>query len=165
MEQEYFWKLYISGHGNLAARPGTSNHGWGVAVDVPTVQMAQLINKYGSAYGWQKRWSDAASEWWHFKYSPQHDKNKGEQPQSKPDAAYLTDREAKTRRELLRLRRKAKKAGGWDQIDPANFKKAKQCKDRIRAYRRGIKEAAQKHGWNKRYRVQRYRSLGRALNG
>src|SRR5262245_28028828 len=55
-EQVYFWNLYQSGHGNLAARPGTSNHGWGIAVDVPTVEMAQLINKYGASYGWQKRW-------------------------------------------------------------------------------------------------------------
>src|SRR5688500_10749736 len=26
-EQVYFWQLYQSGKGNLAARPGTSNHG------------------------------------------------------------------------------------------------------------------------------------------
>jgi LAS superfamily LD-carboxypeptidase LdcB len=33
-EQQYFWNLYQSGKGNLAASPGTSNHGWGLAVDV-----------------------------------------------------------------------------------------------------------------------------------
>lgn len=164
-EQEFFWKLYISGHGPLAARPGTSNHGWGIAVDVPTVQMAQLINKYGASFGWQKKWSDAQSEWWHFKYAPEHDQKKGEKPQLKPDAGYLTDREAKSRRELLRLRRKAKQAGGWDQIDPSNLKKASAAKQRIRAYRKGIKAAAQEHGWNKRWRAQRYRALGKALNG
>ena len=29
-EQEYFWNLYQSGRGNLAAHPGTSNHGLGL---------------------------------------------------------------------------------------------------------------------------------------
>lgn len=66
--QVYFWNLYRSGRGNLAAYPGTSNHGWGLAVDIATTYMAQLVNKYGAKYGWQKRWSDAQSEWWHFKY-------------------------------------------------------------------------------------------------
>ena len=67
-QQEYLYRLYKAGKGNLAAYPGTSNHGWGLAVDVQTQQMAQLINKHGARFGWQKRWSDAQSEWWHFKY-------------------------------------------------------------------------------------------------
>lgn len=66
--QKYFWSLYQSGQGNLAAYPGTSNHGLGLAVDVATPQMAELINKYGAKYGWQKAWSDAPSEWWHFRW-------------------------------------------------------------------------------------------------
>lgn len=66
--QKYFWSLYQSGRGNLAAVPGTSNHGWGLAVDVATPQMAELVNKYGAKYGWQKNWSDAPSEWWHFRW-------------------------------------------------------------------------------------------------
>ncbi len=69
-QQVYFWNLYLSGRGNLAARPGTSNHGWGLAVDVATPEMARCINKYGAKYGYQKAWSDAQSEWWHFKYRP-----------------------------------------------------------------------------------------------
>lgn len=68
--QKYFWSLYQSGRGNLAAVPGTSNHGLGLAIDVATPQMADLINKYGAKYGWQKKWSDAPSEWWHFRWRP-----------------------------------------------------------------------------------------------
>lgn len=67
-QQQVFWDLYRAGKGNLAAVPGTSNHGWGLAVDVATPQMASLINRYGAKYGYQKSWSDAQSEWWHFKY-------------------------------------------------------------------------------------------------
>lgn len=67
-EQLAFWELYRTGRGALAARPGTSNHGWGLAVDVPTVAMQNLINEIGAKYGWQKKWSDAPSEPWHFKW-------------------------------------------------------------------------------------------------
>jgi len=67
-QQVELWNLYQTGKGNLAARPGTSNHGWGLAVDVPTQQMRTVIDKIGTKYGWAKKWSDAPSEWWHLKY-------------------------------------------------------------------------------------------------
>ena len=35
-KQVYLWQLYRAGRGNLAAYPGTSNHGWGLAVDFAT---------------------------------------------------------------------------------------------------------------------------------
>lgn len=69
-DQQYFWNLYVSGRGNLAARPGTSNHGLGLAVDLATPQMRSIVDKIGAKYGWAKKWSDAPSEWWHLKWSP-----------------------------------------------------------------------------------------------
>lgn len=65
-EQEYFWNLYVSGRGNLAARPGTSNHGWGNAVDLATITMRDYISKHGSKFGWKK--TEAFNEWWHYNY-------------------------------------------------------------------------------------------------
>src|SRR3954463_2078862 len=47
--QQQFWDLYQSGRGNLAARPGTSNHGWGNAVDLahpPT--MRRVVDSLGA---------------------------------------------------------------------------------------------------------------------
>lgn len=69
-DQQYFWNLYLSGRGNLAARPGTSNHGWGLAVDLATPQMRSIVDKIGAKYGWAKKWSDAPSEWWHIRWRP-----------------------------------------------------------------------------------------------
>ena len=49
-QQVHFWNLYQSGRGNLAARPGTSNHGWGNAVDLahpPT--MRRVVDGLGAA--------------------------------------------------------------------------------------------------------------------
>jgi hypothetical protein len=69
-DQQYFWNLYISGRGALAARPGTSNHGWGLAVDLATPQMRHIVDEIGAKYGWAKKWSDAPTEWWHIKYRP-----------------------------------------------------------------------------------------------
>jgi hypothetical protein len=71
-QQVYFWNLYKSGRGNLAAYPGTSNHGLGIAVDLFSPLDRYYINKYGAAFGWSKSWSDAPSEWWHIKYQSGH---------------------------------------------------------------------------------------------
>ena len=66
-EQEYFWNLYQAGKGNLAARPGTSNHGLGHAVDLAAPgSMRQVVDRFGQAYGW--RWGEAPSENWHVTY-------------------------------------------------------------------------------------------------
>jgi Putative peptidoglycan binding domain/D-alanyl-D-alanine carboxypeptidase len=69
--QQYFWNLYQSGQGNLAAYPGTSNHGFGTTVDVPAYTRS-AIDRHGAAFGWAKAWSDAPSEWWHLRYAPGH---------------------------------------------------------------------------------------------
>jgi hypothetical protein len=54
--------------GSNAAVPGTSNHGWGLACDLATTGMRSDLDRWGSQFGWAKRWSDASWEWWHIKY-------------------------------------------------------------------------------------------------
>jgi hypothetical protein len=63
------WERHKYHGGALAAYPGSSNHGWGLAVDVPW-PVRNVITNIGAHYGWSKKWSDAKSEWWHFKYQP-----------------------------------------------------------------------------------------------
>lgn len=66
-EQQYFWNLYKSGKGNLAAKPGTSNHGWGHAVDLASPgPMRKVIDRFGKDFGWQ--WGEVSSEPWHVTY-------------------------------------------------------------------------------------------------
>jgi len=65
--QVYYWNLYQSGKGNLAARPGTSNHGLGHAVDVATPKMRAMVDQIGKKYGWSK--TEAPNEWWHVCYT------------------------------------------------------------------------------------------------
>lgn len=66
--QLYFWNLYRSGRGNTAAYPGTSNHGWGKAVDVASTTMAYYIRLYGHLFGWSHVEGARVGEWWHFTY-------------------------------------------------------------------------------------------------
>lgn len=66
-QQKVLYGRYLAG-GNLAAVPGHSNHGWGLAVDVATYEMRQMVDRIGEPYGWAKKWSDAPSEWWHLAY-------------------------------------------------------------------------------------------------
>lgn len=66
-EQKALYKLYQEGRGNLAAAPGTSNHGWGVAVDLAETWMRTWIDEHGAAFGWVK--NEAFSEWWHVTWN------------------------------------------------------------------------------------------------
>lgn len=86
-QQLYLWKLYLSGRGNLAARPGTSRHESGRAMDITRRTAAQLwAVKGGSAmsrssgekiraneYGWYRT---VPGEAWHFAYNPAKDKHR-----------------------------------------------------------------------------------------
>jgi LAS superfamily LD-carboxypeptidase LdcB len=71
-QQRYLYNLYISGRGNLAARPGYSNHQGGISADISTP------GGYGGA---QYRWlaanarrygfiNDVRGEPWHWTYRP-----------------------------------------------------------------------------------------------
>jgi D-alanyl-D-alanine carboxypeptidase/Putative peptidoglycan binding domain len=65
-EQEEFWKIFQNG-GNLAARPGTSNHGWGNAIDLAhPPSMRRVVDSFGAPFGWH--WGEAPSESWHVTY-------------------------------------------------------------------------------------------------
>jgi len=62
------WEKYQAG-GNLAARPGTSNHGFGTALDLPPATV-DAVRKYGDAFGWNHAHTDAPSESWHHLFLP-----------------------------------------------------------------------------------------------
>ena len=160
-EQLYFWNLYRSGRGNLAAYPGTSNHGWGIAVDVPQTTMARLINREGAEFGWQKRWSDAPSEWWHFRYSEANDRHKGQpvKPLPKGRKALKKD-ERKHRDRLVRARALARKRGGWESM-PKRKKEAEYSKRWLKRRRKAIVMAARKTGWGKANRRNRHKYIGK----
>lgn len=106
------WERYQAG-GNLAARPGTSNHGWGLAVDVPYGTQL-LIKNYGKEFGWSKTWSDAPGEPWHFKWREGH-YSAVDKYQSNP----VLQQGDKSKFVIL-LKRLLKKHGYWPRIYPTN---------------------------------------------
>ncbi|QBI56350.1 M15 family metallopeptidase [Streptomonospora litoralis] len=78
-DQHRLYDAYQSGTGNLAAVPGTSNHGWGLAVD-----LCGGVNRFGTEqhewmransqeFGWfHPAWAQQGSssaEAWHWEYS------------------------------------------------------------------------------------------------
>ena len=80
--QEYFWNCYQTGscnNGNLAARPGTSNHGRGIALDLNTdcggqtgarpacggSKVYQWLYNNGHNYGFTRT---VQSEPWHWEF-------------------------------------------------------------------------------------------------
>jgi LysM repeat protein len=65
-QQAELYDLFLSGQGAPANPPGTSSHELGLAVDVPTQEMRQIIDEIGAQFGWGK--IHAPGEWWHVDY-------------------------------------------------------------------------------------------------
>lgn len=55
--------------GSFAAVPGTSNHGEGLAIDVPE-PMRSWLHRNGTTYGWHNPPWARGYEPWHFLYTP-----------------------------------------------------------------------------------------------
>lgn len=156
--QVYYWNLYLSGRGNLAARPGTSNHGWGNAVDLAAPWMRSWINAHGAHYGWRK--VEAPNEWWHVNYVGGFAPTRPADPLKN-----LTSRERLMahrlqyhRREYRREARTGKgpryeKQYGW----------AKYWRSAIEKHMNKLKSDARQTGWNKDNRAERYKTLKRVL--
>lgn len=51
-----------------AAVPGTSNHGWGLAVDCPFADAQAWLRKHGHRWGWSHDEGASVGEAWHFRY-------------------------------------------------------------------------------------------------
>jgi hypothetical protein len=57
-----------AGQPQKAATPGTSNHGWGIAVDCPSARAQAWLLRHGGAYGWSHDEGASVGEPWHFRY-------------------------------------------------------------------------------------------------
>jgi hypothetical protein len=64
--QDHTWAVYQAG-GPLAAKPYTSEHGCGKAVDLKLQWMRSWVDDHGARYHWEK--TEAFSEWWHVNYT------------------------------------------------------------------------------------------------
>lgn len=157
-EQEFFWTLYTSGKGALAARPGTSNHGWGIAVDLPTPAMQAAVRECGHRYGWGirggKMASDAPSEAWHTTFHP--GVFKAPAPKHTHPYHFMSEREQAARDILVKERRIAKRNGGWDKVDRGDLKRAMKAKADLRQDARDIAAAAKNTGWDEAHRKTRF---------
>jgi hypothetical protein len=69
--QNYFWGEYQAGRGNLAAEPGTSNHGWASAIDVDRGADTKAIpwmRKNAPRFGWDLPKELGKREPWHWEW-------------------------------------------------------------------------------------------------
>lgn len=102
--QRWAYDQYLHHGGNVAAVPGTSNHGWGIAVDVLTKAAAAWMYSHAGKFGWSWDEGKRVGEWWHFRYVG------GYKPKKDPLAGYPAN-EARWIRELDKLRREKKDTG------------------------------------------------------
>ncbi len=157
-EQEHFWRVFQSG-GAIAAKPGTSNHGWGIAVDLPRADMQAAVRAHGHKFGWGIRGgqmsSDAPSEAWHSMYHQGAFKAPAE-PKHVHPYHVMNDRERAARDVLVKERRVAKKHGGWEHVDDSHLERASKAKATLKRCARDIAAAAKESGWNKANRKARF---------
>lgn len=71
-----YWNAYQAGQGNLAAYPGTSNHGWGIScdfgagVETAGTSAKRWMDANAPAYGWTPTGNGFSQrEPWHFDYT------------------------------------------------------------------------------------------------
>jgi hypothetical protein len=159
--QLYFWRLYQAGRGNVAAYPGTSNHGWGNAVDVGTTAMAYYIRAYGHLFGWSHDEGARVGEWWHMRYIGGY--KPAPKPKPKPRYWYLTDRERRLALELEAERKTAHRHGGWEHVDASHLKRAIEIKSWFKAQDARILDEAKKTGWNHSNRKLRHQAISKLL--
>jgi D-alanyl-D-alanine carboxypeptidase-like protein len=135
--QRWFWNHRPP----AAAPPGTSNHGWGLAVDVATRIAAAWILKHGQRFGWSWDEGRRVGEWWHFRYVG------GYRPR-RAALAHLTQDERRWVTEYDRLRAAGK--------DPDRRRVLRRV---MRERRKAIWSTARESGWDSNSRLRRYRSL------
>ncbi len=133
-------RTYWCGLGDCgkAAVPGTSNHGWGLAVDV-RADNERWLRDFGLRYGWSDDEGKRVGESWHFRYVG------GYRPAPSP-LRFLTSTERGWIEELQRARSPARK---------------RVLKNKIRIQLNVIAREARKTGWAKRHRRERFKLLRR----
>lgn len=134
-------RFFFANQPPAAAVPGTSNHGWGLAVDVATRACAGWLLRHGMTYGFSHDEGARVGEWWHFRYLG------GYKPR-RNGLAHLTRRERALCRELDRLRGERR-----------DVSRRRELVRELTAQRKRIWREAQTSGWKARNRRARYRSL------
>lgn len=135
--QDYFWRNQPP----AAARPYTSNHGWGIAVDVATRRAAAWILRNGHRYGWSWDEGRRVGEWWHFRVV--------RVVKPKPDPlAHLTTEERRWAHEYDALLARKR-----------NRPRRVVLRRVMTARRKAIWRAGEHSGWDRFHRRARYRSL------
>jgi D-alanyl-D-alanine carboxypeptidase len=152
-KQVKLYNDYRAGVGNLAALPGTSNHGWGMAIDVHDYWSSRRhLDAFGQPFGWAKAWSDAPGEAWHIVFRPEvWQQNRATLVD--PLAALLDD-ERQWLKQYLQLRHSG--------ADP---KARRRLWHRLRVRRRDIWRRAQRDGWDIYRRRERYAIIRHYIGG
>jgi D-alanyl-D-alanine carboxypeptidase len=157
-ERQVYWRKYWCDRGKCAnaAVPGTSNHGLGLAVDVPQATR-NIVDEIGEPFGWAKKWSDAPQEPWHIKYRAGIFSGA-----AAASVDPLTKHERQLVDELQKLRATAHAAGEWGK--PARAR-AREIKRWIARQRERIRAAATQSGWETANRRARYDLLAKVYTG
>ena len=147
--QDWFW----AHRPPPAARPYTSNHGWGIAVDVKSPRAVAWMHANAHRYGWSHDEGARVNEWWHWRYIGVSGARLRQIRDSSDPLRHLNKTERRWVQELDRLRRMAK--------NQKRLARRRALVGAIREQMAGIRARAEAEsgGWNTQNRLKRYRTL------
>jgi len=131
-----------------AAEPGTSNHGYGIAVDVEGTRARAWIKVNGHRYGWSWDEGQRVGEDWHFRYVGASKATLKRLRRTVDPLAVLTATERRWCREYDRLK-----------TGRRNVARRRELRRAMTRQRKRIYLAGQHEGWDKAHRRERYRAL------
>lgn len=127
-----------------AAQPGTSNHGWGIAIDLAGFRAQEWVKRHGTRYGFSWDEGSRVGENWHFRYLGGYE----------PDPLrHLIPRERRWVREYDRLKARD------EDLERRRVLRGRMADQRKAIWRAATKPPALGGGWNVRRRQARYETL------
>lgn len=146
------------GHCEKAAWPGTSNHGWAIAVDVKTTVAAAWLLRHAHEFGWSHDEGARVGEWWHFRYVGATRAQRRKARRVLDPFWVLTPAERRKAKRYKALLAKRKRQGGHLRSRRDRRRRAA-LRHALIVERKRIWRASQTHGWDGHRRRLRYHAL------
>lgn len=144
--QEYFYAHQPP----PAAVPGTSNHGWGIAVDARFREFVAWMHRHAHRFGWSHDEGARVGEWWHWRYVGASKALLRKLRRDRDRWAHYTASELRWIREYDELKRQKR------DVARRRVLRRVMAAQRKRIYRAA---EAEPRGWTKQNRRARYASL------
>lgn len=156
VQQQAIW--VARGQPQKAATPGTSNHGWGIAVDCPWPRAQAWLMRHAREWGWSHDEGARVGEPWHFRYVGATRAQLRKARRMLDPLRPLTRGERRKVMAYKDLLTKRNRRGG-ELRSARDRRRRKRLRAGLVRSRKAIWTAARRDGWDRHHRRERYALL------